>query len=91
MKRLRKQRSPYHDECPVFEVVSLRATGAQTLKIGQHVEAAGPCCIGTDRAWKCGVLMLNGQRFEEDLYIWVRNLRPLTAAAREMLRLVEGR
>jgi hypothetical protein len=74
----------------VFEVKSRRGSGS-SLRIGTRVEGAGPCCFGTDRAWKCGVLVLNGMSNEEDEYLWARNLRPLTRAAREMLALCESR
>ncbi len=78
----------YPKEAVVFEVVSRRGTeGFGSLRIGAHVEVAGPCCIETDRAWKCGVLVVNGRRSEEDEYQWAENLRPLTLAARQMLAL----
>lgn len=75
----------YPAEAIVFEVVSQDASGSD-IPIGTHVEVAGPCCVETDRAWKCGVFVLNGYD-DEDGYQWTRNLRPLTKAARQMLAL----
>lgn len=75
----------YPKEAVVFEVISQRyGGGSGKIKAGDHVEGAGPCCLGTERAWTCGILAINGAPTEEDFYQWKANLRPLTAAARAM-------
>ena len=79
----------YPDEAVVFEIIRLNTHPVDIRRVGDHVEGAGPCCVGTDREWRCGVLTLNGES-EEDGYFWAANLRPLTPAARAMLRLVRS-
>ena len=75
----------YPKELVVFEIISNREYSER--KAGDHVEGAGPCCVGTDREWKCGVMTINGALDEEDEYQDEKNLRPLSAAAREMKKL----
>lgn len=79
----------YPAEAVVFEVFSQKNCeySRGDLEIGDPVEGAGPCCIEFDRAWQCGVLVLNGVSNAEDEYQWASNLRPLTKAARQMMKL----
>jgi hypothetical protein len=72
----------YPDEAVVFEVIAL-SEDAEDLSVGDHVEGAGPCCLGSDNEGVCGILTLNGCT-AEDSYQWIRNLRPLTHAAEAM-------
>lgn len=83
-----KRRKVYPDLLPVFEIISLDGHDVDVLKVGDHVEGAGPCCLGTDRQGSCGVMVINGAPSELDEYLWARNLRPLTPFARRMRGLV---
>lgn len=76
----------YPDEAVVFEVMHVDPDDSDDIRVGDHVEGAGPCCIGTQNEGKCGVLMINNvHEYSADAYQWVRSLRPLTPAAHDMV------
>lgn len=85
----------YPDEACFFEVIALSEEHVGGgVEIGDHVEGAGPCCLGTDGEWKHGIVTINnpGGLAEEDEYWAIGHLRPLTSEAHAMYdRILAGR
>ena len=76
----------YPAEACFAEILHIPRHYTSQLKRGDHVELAGSCRMENAPFGEHGVFCINSPPSEEDEYWAVANLKPLTRAAREMLK-----